>query len=91
MLWDSTHSGTGILCDDADEDLAASTYRVADRLQEAAVEALWGERKSAVWPECADHPNSHPLRAELRGEGVVWECPASSRRVAAVGELAAAR
>ncbi|MGW4975561.1 hypothetical protein [Streptomyces mirabilis] len=48
---------------------------VADGVQDWAVEALWGEGKPAVWPECSAHPDSHPLGAAVVEGVAVWVCP----------------
>jgi hypothetical protein len=59
---------------------------LADQVQEAEVEALWKAGRSAVWPHCPKHPNSHPLRAEVRDGVAVWTCT-DSEPIAPIGEL----
>lgn len=59
---------------------------LADQVQEAEVDALWLAGRSAVWPHCPKHPNSHPLRAEVRDGIAVWVCT-DSEIMAPIGEL----
>jgi hypothetical protein len=66
---------------------------LADQVQEWAVEVLWAEGKSAVWPQCPDHPASHPLKPGVADDftssaSAVWQCPKSGTVVAPIGELA---
>ncbi len=61
---------------------------VADQVQEWAVEALWQAGRPATWPECPEHPGSHPLAAQLRDPRAVWTCPKTGNPTRAVGELA---
>jgi hypothetical protein len=42
---------------------------------EWAVEALWHAGRSATWPGCPQHPDSHPLMAAVRERRAVWICP----------------
>lgn len=60
---------------------------LADQVQEWEVEELPGQGKSSSWPECPDHPNSHPLSPITRDGQAVWTCPRNGRRIAAIGEL----
>lgn len=91
MLYDSAGYGQGIrLLEDAPrpEQLA----HLADQVQEWAVEALWAEGASAVWPQCPHHPDSHPLRPNVVDEytpsaTAVWCCPKTGQVVAPIGEL----
>ena len=39
-------------------------YRVADQVQEWAIEELW-PASPTNWPPCPMHPDSHPLVAEI--------------------------
>ncbi|MCG5213640.1 hypothetical protein [Streptosporangium sp. KLBMP 9127] len=61
---------------------------LADQVQEWAVEALWSEGLSAVWPQCPAHPDSHPLSAAVEGGTAVWSCPRTRSVVAPIGRLA---
>lgn len=66
------------------EQLAA----VADQIQDAEVEALAAASRSAVWPECPRHPNSHPLSAIVRDGAAVWACKVTNEVIASIGALA---
>ncbi|MFI1680152.1 MULTISPECIES: hypothetical protein [unclassified Streptomyces] len=61
----------------------------ADQAQDWAVEALCAELRPAVWPECPEHPDAHPLAAGVVGGVAVWSCPRSRRVAARIGELGA--
>ncbi|MGN6332249.1 MAG: hypothetical protein ACTHOD_11440 [Motilibacteraceae bacterium] len=74
---------------DADEDIETRIARLGDQLQDAAVETLAGLGRPALWPECSDHPNRHPLQARCVAGRAVWCCPRSGRILARIGELAA--
>jgi hypothetical protein len=90
-LKDSAGSGCGIAYRSVSDDVAWTTYWVADTVQDAAIDALWGERKIPTWPECPDHPNTHPLKPELVDDTrAVWMCPTNLRVVCDVGRLCAA-
>jgi hypothetical protein len=67
-------------------DEAYRIYRVADQVQEWAIEELW-PASSTNWPPCPTHPDSHPLVAEVVGDVAVWMCPADSMPVASIGAL----
>lgn len=56
MSWwpDGSGSGVSVL---TNESAARNTAAVAGQLQDTAVESLPGMGRSAVWPECPDHPN----------------------------------
>ncbi|MDW6057086.1 hypothetical protein SAZ11_02005 [Streptomyces sp. FXJ1.4098] len=60
---------------------------LADQVQEWAVEALWSEGASAVWPQCPTHPDAHPLTATVRAETAVWVCPKRGATLTRIGEL----
>lgn len=68
---------------------AEQIVRLADQVQEWAVEALWSARKPAVWPECPDHPDSHPLVARLvtGADAAVWCCPRTNAVKFPIGRL----
>lgn len=67
--------------------LAERVADLADQVQEWEVEELPGHGKSSSWPECPDHPNSHPLSPVTRDGQAIWTCPRTGRRIAAIGEL----
>ncbi|MBA2716504.1 MAG: hypothetical protein H0U51_05530 [Propionibacteriales bacterium] len=60
---------------------------VADQIQDAEVEALAAVSRSAVWPECPRHPNSHPLSAIVRDDVAVWACKVIDGVIAPIGAL----
>jgi hypothetical protein len=61
---------------------------LADQVQEWEVEALAAAGRPATWPECPDHPRSHPLEPDAESAArAVWRCPRSRRAVCAIGEL----
>lgn len=58
---------------------------VADKVQEWAVEALWSLGRSATWPQCPHHPDSHPLTAVERDGRAVWVCPVLGDEIREIG------
>ncbi|MEJ7628458.1 MAG: fumarylacetoacetase [Nocardioidaceae bacterium] len=86
MIRDRDGSAFGVdtgLSDDAAEQL----WHVSDRLQDGLHESLWSAGLSAVWPECPEHPGTHPLQVRLIAAGVFWVCPKTAAVVASVGRL----
>ena len=81
---DGTAQGVSAM---ADEPLARRIASVADQVQEWAVEALWRAGRPATWPDCPEHPNSHPLAATVWADRAVWICPKAGRLVTRVGQL----
>lgn len=84
MLWSPDGSGTGVWVsrsDPASERVAA----LADQVQEWAIEELWGHGSN--WPQCPQHPSSHPMRATTRNGAAVWVCPADQTVAVAIGRL----
>jgi hypothetical protein len=61
---------------------------LADQVQEWEVEELAAAGRSATWPECPQHPDSHPLAPQARGDQAVWCCPASGQVIGVIGTLA---
>ena len=60
---------------------------VADGAHEAAIEALWRAGESTCWPECPDHPGTHPLQVRPSDDGPVWVCATAPRVFDRVGLL----
>ncbi|GGO88811.1 hypothetical protein [Wenjunlia tyrosinilytica] len=86
MLFAPDGSGQGVAvwpCQEFPDQVA----NLADQVQEWAVEALWSQGLPAVWPQCPDHPDAHPLTAVVSACEAVWTCPKTARQVAAVGQL----
>ncbi|MDP9847136.1 hypothetical protein [Streptosporangium lutulentum] len=69
------------------QDPSEQVARLADQVQEWAVEALWTAGLPAVWPHCPAHPDTHPLTARVDGNEAAWFCPHTGDRVAPIGEL----
>lgn len=91
MLFAQDGSGQGVNIQRG-EPFVEQLARLADQVQEWAVEVLWAIGRSAVWPECPEHPNSHPLRVDVSAdeagaERAVWQCPKSGEVAFAVGEM----
>jgi hypothetical protein len=81
-LWDTGGQGTGVWLGEPEEAPSAALFRACEAVQEAAIEAVHG-----AWPECPDHPDSHPLELREAGNRPAWACPVNGRSVAPVGEL----
>jgi hypothetical protein len=60
---------------------------LADQVQEWQVEELWAIGRGATWPECPEHPNSHPLSAGIHGDDAVWTCLKNRHVICHIGEL----
>ncbi len=70
--------------------VAEEVARLADHVQEWEVEELAAEGRAATWPQCPEHPNSHPLDAAADPDGTaVWHCPKSGRVAIPIGQLGA--
>jgi hypothetical protein len=63
---------------------------IAEQLQEWEVEELASAGRSATWPECPEHPNSHPLEPRVQAGAAVWVCPRNGRVEYPVGGVAPA-
>jgi hypothetical protein len=77
-------SGTGIYLGDSHKQAWEAVLHMTAEMQDVAFEVFW-----RPWPECPQHPNSHPLEPDESQGLVVWTCPASGDVVAPVGELPA--
>jgi hypothetical protein len=63
---------------------------LADQVQEWEVEALAAAGRPATWPQCLEHPASHPLEPTVSADGgAIWRCPRSGLAVCAIGEFGA--
>ncbi len=85
MLWSADGSGMGVTVTATDPE-ADRTAKAADQVQEWVIEELWGQA-ATNWPPCPNHPDSHPLSAEVRDDVAVWVCPRERTVFAAVGSL----
>lgn len=88
MLHDVDGTAQGVFAMAA-ESLAERMASVADQVQEWAVEALWRAGRPASWPECPEHPNSHPLEPVVQQDRAVWVCPKTRQLVGDIGRLGA--
>jgi hypothetical protein len=67
---------------------AEQVWWLGQQVQEWEIEELWHEGRSTTWPECPEHPNSHPLEPGIDGgDTAVWRCPISQHISCAIGEL----
>ena len=64
---------------DADEECA--TMRLADLVQDDALDDLWGP----AWPTCPGH--DHPPQATIHDGRATWVCPRSGHALAIIGNL----
>jgi hypothetical protein len=69
------------------EPAANNLASLAGQVQQWAVEALWQAGRPAAWPECPEHPGTHPLSAVVQDGDAIWICPVNMRAVGAVGAL----
>ena len=60
---------------------------LADQLQEWEIEELAAAGRPATWPECPQHPDTHPLAPQARGDQATWCCPASGQVISGIGAL----
>ena len=87
MLWGSDGTGMGVFIP-AEPTAAEQVARLAEQVQEWEIEELASASRSATWPECPEHPNSHPLEPEPAGRNrAVWRCPRSGDVISQVGAL----
>lgn len=82
--------GMGMWTPTEETSFAEQVWWLADQLQEWEVEELSRAGRSATWPECPEHPNSHPLLPDVDSQdGAVWCCPRSGQVICAIGALGA--
>ena len=84
MLWSADGTGAGVHVP-AGPAVAERVARLADQVQEWEIEELVAAGRPAVWPECPDHPDSHPLEPVADAETAVWRCPRAGRVISQVG------
>lgn len=90
MVWGSDGTGMGVLIP-TEPTTADRVASLAGQLQEWEIEELAAAGRSATWPECPAHPNSHPLEpAAADGNRAVWRCPRSGQVISQVGALGTA-
>lgn len=66
---------------------AQQVAELAEQLQELELEELSAAGRSATWPECPEHPDSHPLEASVRNYTAMWLCPRSRNAICAIGGI----
>jgi hypothetical protein len=88
MLWSPDGSGQGVSAITG-EPLPERIAWVADQVQDWAVEELHRIGRPTNWPQCPQHPLSHPLSAEVREGRAVWTCPKTGHVVSEIGQLPA--
>jgi hypothetical protein len=66
---------------------AERVAQLAEQVQEWEVEQLCWAGRSATWPECPEHPGSHPLEPAVIGGVAEWRCPRSQRAAGTIGGL----
>jgi hypothetical protein len=81
---DGTGTGISVM---VDWPLSERIALLADKFQEDIVGELNSLGRSAVWPECPDHPNSHPLKPQDLDGTAMWLCPRTERPIASIGSL----
>ena len=86
MLYSADGSGQGISARPADP-LPERIASVADQVQEWVVEELCSIGRPTNWPQCPQHPESHPLTAVERMGRAVWACPMTASVVSEIGQL----
>jgi hypothetical protein len=86
-VWGSDGTGMGLVMPTA-RLVAERVVRLAEQLQEWEIEELAAVGRSATWPECPDHPNSHPLEPIVDDKNMaVWRCPRAGHVVCEIGTL----
>jgi hypothetical protein len=86
MLYGPDGSGQGISAM-IGEPLPQRIASVADQVQEWAVEEPCSIGGPTNWPECPQHPDSHPLSAVVREGQAGWNCPKTGHVVSEIGQL----
>lgn len=88
MVWtpDGTGTGISIVLEDSVIDQVVS---ITDQVQEVVIEGLWLAGLPVTWPQCPDHPDTHPLEPTGLSDSAVWRCPASGSVIAELGKLEA--
>ncbi|MFF0264728.1 hypothetical protein [Kribbella sp. NPDC004536] len=66
---------------------AERVVEVAEQVQDFVHEELCRLGLPVTWPECPEHPASHPLTPALPGGAPTWQCPKSNHDISAIGEL----
>jgi hypothetical protein len=87
MLWSPDGTGMGVFIP-TEPTAADQVVRLAEQVQEWEIEELASAGRSATWPECPEHPNSHPLEPVAADRNrAAWRCPRSGHVISQVGAL----
>jgi hypothetical protein len=86
MAWDPSGSGSGIHLSEGASPVE-QIADLADQLRDVAIESLWFAGLPVTWPECPQHPNSHPLDPRVVSFRAVWRCPMTLEVIAEIGML----
>jgi hypothetical protein len=86
MVWSADGTGMGVFVP-VEDTAAERVARLADQVQEWEIEELAAVGRPATWPECPDHPDSHPLEPVVADDTAVWRCPRSGHVISQVGAL----
>lgn len=87
MAWSADGTGMGVHVP-TEPTAAERVARLAEQLQEWEIEELAAAGRPATWPECPEHPDSHPLEPiAAGGTRAVWRCPRSGQVISQVGAL----
>ena len=71
----------------AEDDLETRVAAVADQIQEWVVENKVSLDGSSTWPECPQHPRTHPMSAQVVDGLAWWVCPRNEQPEARIGDL----
>ena len=67
---------------------AEQVWWAAEELQEWEIHELWEAGRPATWPECPQHPGTHPLEPGTDDmDTAVWRCPSTQQAICAIGAL----
>jgi hypothetical protein len=86
LISDGSPSAQGVFVDRSlphAERLAA----LAEQVQEWEIEALWAAARPATWPQCPQHPDTHPLAPLARPGHAWWHCPVTGQDISPIGRL----
>ena len=86
-LWNGEGWGTGLVVGDGWDSEADAVVELTDKVQEAAIEAVWLRTGNSTWPPCPEHPDGTPLEPALHEGAAFWFCPNDHRAIAKIGTL----
>jgi hypothetical protein len=86
-LWEPDGSGTGVYFGDGWDDEAEAIVELTDKVQEAAIEAVWASTGNGNWPVCPEHRDGAPLGPAVHRGAAHWFCSHDNRAIAEVGSL----